>query len=120
MRISDWSSDVCSSDLFEGEPARLLEARRAKTSPLRDVAGMLRSLDYVAAMALRDDGASSEGERVTRRQIIERFREVSTSAFQSAYATATTGIDHQWQATNGADALIDLFSIEKRSEEHTS
>ena len=39
---------------FEGQPARSLADRRVKRSPLRDVAGLLRSFDYARLVALRD------------------------------------------------------------------
>jgi maltose alpha-D-glucosyltransferase/alpha-amylase len=64
---------------FEGEPSRPMDQRRMKQSPLKDVAGMLRSLDYAAATAV---GSTSDGRR---KQAIMDWLPRATTAFEDAY-----------------------------------
>ena len=70
--------DFCLID-FEGEPSRPMSQRRMKTSPLKDVAGMLRSLDYAVASALV---AMTDGEE---RQRICDWQEDANASFLTAY-----------------------------------
>src|SRR5215218_5554131 len=60
---------------FEGEPARPLPERRRKRSPLRDVAGMLRSFAYVASASETQRGtpAAEDWEDRTREAFLDGY-----------------------------------------------
>jgi maltokinase len=62
---------------FEGEPARTLVERRRKRSPLRDVAGILRSFAYAATAAelTRDADVSDDWEERARDRFLESYLE---------------------------------------------
>ena len=64
---------------FEGEPARPVTERRRKRSPLRDVAGMLRSFAYaaIAAELLHDTPAPEGWEDEARAQFLDGYLETA-------------------------------------------
>ena len=100
---------------FEGEPNRSLEERRQRHSPFKDVAGMLRSFDYAAAVAQRNAGGvegAADAQQVVR-DVVSRYREQSCSAFLDAYRLATNGLPHEWHERDGEGAALDLFCLEK-------
>jgi maltokinase len=74
---------------FEGEPATPLDERLAPQSPLRDVAGMLRSFDYAATMELR---ACRHPDPAGSREITDRWLAKARQAFLRGY-TKSAGTD---------------------------
>lgn len=70
---------------FEGEPSRSVEVRRRRSSPLRDVAGMLRSFSYAAAVALMERATSDDPDWEPLLAYGDAWAEVNRDAFWDAY-----------------------------------
>ncbi|WP_413626100.1 maltose alpha-D-glucosyltransferase [Luteibacter sp. Lutesp34] len=102
---------------FEGEPARSLEERRSKSSPLRDVAGFLRSLDYAAAMARRGEDGLAPIEDEGFGDFLSRFRARSSRVFLDAYRSVLAEAPVPWIAADALDDVLELFVIEKAAYE---
>jgi maltose alpha-D-glucosyltransferase/alpha-amylase len=98
---------------FEGEPKRPLSERRAKHSPLVDVAGMLRSFDYAAHSALEGLCRIQPDARERAEPVFERWHRRLTGIFLDAYHEAAAGSASYPQSRAEAAALLDLFSLDK-------
>jgi trehalose synthase-fused probable maltokinase len=87
---------------FEGEPARSLTERRRKRSPLRDVAGMLRSFAYAASASELQRGVPAPvgWEERAREEFLGGYHETVDAALLPAGQQTT-------------EKLLAIFELEK-------
>jgi len=98
---------------FEGEPTKPLDERREKTSPARDVAGMLRSFGYAAATLAMEEGKRMKPH--VRELRSARWERDVRNAFLDAYLAAGDTDSANVLPSDSADTrrLIALFETEK-------
>jgi maltose alpha-D-glucosyltransferase / alpha-amylase len=98
---------------FEGEPRRSIDQRRRKAPPARDVAGIIRSIDYSRTAALQRalkrapdrDGSVCAG--------LTEWRYRATAAFLIAYSGVMT-TTHLWPSdARAAEQMLRFFLLEK-------
>jgi maltose alpha-D-glucosyltransferase / alpha-amylase len=101
---------------FEGEPARPIEERRRKQSPLKDVVGMLRSFSY-AAFAAIDRSLAARGDSESSAAVALEWAQLWQNAAGSAFLTSyrETMADNESLLPPPADAqiLLDGYLLEK-------
>jgi maltose alpha-D-glucosyltransferase/alpha-amylase len=98
---------------FEGEPRRSIEERRRKAPAARDVAGLIRSIDYSATAALERALKSAPDEQGKLARALDGWRDSSVAAFMAGYRRTLNDVRLWPQSLPHADRLLDFFLLEK-------
>jgi maltose alpha-D-glucosyltransferase / alpha-amylase len=103
---------------FEGEPARPIEERRRKQSPLKDVVGMMRSFSYAAFSAVdRFLAAGSNGGHATDPDALagwaQLWQQTATAEFLSSYRKGIENDPTLLPPPAEAQILLDAYLLEK-------
>ena len=98
---------------FEGEPRRTLDERRRKAPAARDVAGLIRSIDYSTTAALDRALKVTSDEQGKLAAALNAWRDRATGTFLGAYGE-TMGQARLWPGDPAAGGrLLNFFLLEK-------
>ena len=96
---------------FEGEPARTVSERRIKRSPLRDVAGMLRSFHYAAQVGRRD--RDPNGEQTELGEMADQWEARNREAFLDGYLPVAEKEQLLPAGADGWEPVLAAFELDK-------
>lgn len=91
---------------FEGEPARPVEERRWPSSPLKDVAGMLRSLQYASRAALM-------AQEVSEPEVAKGWEKRNRQAFLDGYVAVAYSNGILPSDTRSFDRVLKAYELDK-------
>ncbi|NLS70724.1 maltose alpha-D-glucosyltransferase [Bradyrhizobium brasilense] len=98
---------------FDGGPGRTIAERRRKAPPARDVAGLIRSIDYAATAALERTLKVSPDESGRLSLALAEWRDQAADTLLAAYRETVAG-QRLWPAdAKTADRLLNFFLLEK-------
>ncbi len=101
---------------FEGDAARSITERRIKRSPLRDVASMIRSFDYVsysALFALQDSGLLRGDDGRYAESLISFWSLWVQASFLKAYLEIAEGAELLPDGRDELRTMLDVYSMER-------
>jgi maltose alpha-D-glucosyltransferase/alpha-amylase len=98
---------------FEGEPARSYSERRLKRSPLRDVAGMIRSFHYAAYGGLFLDNQIRKEDISRLEPYAEQWYHYMSGFFMKAYMETVKGSGFIPKSKDDLNTLMTTFLLEK-------
>jgi maltose alpha-D-glucosyltransferase/alpha-amylase len=98
---------------FEGEPIKSLSERRLKQSPLRDVAGMMRSFHYAAYAAFRQRGQVRVEDVPFLEPRVEAWYRHNSQLFLASYQEAMAGSGILPEQPEQAEVMLRSYLLDK-------
>jgi maltose alpha-D-glucosyltransferase/alpha-amylase len=98
---------------FEGDPADSIVERRAKQSPLKDVAGMIRSYGYAAYAALFAFALQTPSDYAALEPWARTWQHWTADAFLKGYLAGINETQLLPRAAGERRALLSAFTLDK-------